>query len=206
MRVVKKFAERKADIIKAARRLFQTKDYDKTTMQDVIDAIGIAKGTIYHYFKSKEDLLEAVIENIVAQNIEKLHTLLTKTQGNALQKIKLLVNAGNMAQDNKKILKYLHKPGNDVMHTRLLAAILVKQAPLYATLIQQGCKEGIFKTQSPLECAEFILSAVQFLTDVGIYPWTQEELKRRAHAFPKLIEQILQAPKGSFQFLISSFN
>ena len=116
--------------------------------------------------------------------------------------MKLLVKAGNMAEDNKDILDHLHQPGNDAMHTRLLAAALIKQAPLYAELIQQGCNEGIFKTEAPLECAEFILSAIQFLTDMGIYPWTQEDLNRRIQAFPKLIAQQLQAPPESFQFLI----
>src|SRR5882672_1556732 len=89
VRIVKKFADRKADIVKAARHLFQTKEYDKTTMQDVMDALGIAKGTIYHYFKSKEALLEAVIEDITQQNIEQMQTLVKEAKGNALQKIKL---------------------------------------------------------------------------------------------------------------------
>ena len=89
------------------------------------------------------------------------------------------------------------------MHSRLFAATLMKQAPLYAEIIQQGCDEGVFKTGAPLECAEFILSAIQFLTDMGIYPWTEEDLRRRTQAFPTLIEQMLQAPPGSFQFLRS---
>ena len=87
------------------------------------------------------------------------------------------------------------------MHTRLLVATLMKQAPLYAKLIQQGCEEGIFKTSTPLECAEFILSGLQFLTDLGIYPWAKEDLMRRFKAFPKLIEQLLQAPQDSFHFI-----
>lgn len=202
VRIVKKFADRKADIVKTARHLFQTQDYDKTTMQDVMATLGIAKGTIYHYFKSKEDLLEAVIEDIVEQNIEQMQTILKEAKGNALQKMKLLVKADNMATDNKDILDALHKPGNGAMHCRILAAGIVKQATIYAELIQQGCSEGIFETKTPLECAEFILSAIQFLIDMGIYPWTQEDLNRRIQAFPKLIEQQLQAPPGSFQFLI----
>ncbi|MBS0652441.1 MAG: TetR/AcrR family transcriptional regulator [Verrucomicrobia bacterium] len=202
VRTVKKSAERRADIVKAARRLFKTKEYEKATMQDVMDALGIAKGTIYHYFKSKEDLLEAVIEDIVEQNIQQMQALVKDAKGDALQKMRLLINAGRMASDNQSILDYLHKPGNYALHTRLLAAVLIKQAPLYAEVIRQGCNEGIFKTGSPLECAEFILSGVQFLTDVGIYPWTQEDLSRRMQAFPKLIEQQLSAPAGSFQFLI----
>jgi len=201
-RMVKKSGERKADIVKAARQLFKTKEYEKTTMQDVMDILGIAKGTIYHYFKSKEDLFEAVIEDIAEQNIKQMATIIKEAKGNALQKMKLLTKTGSTASDNKNILDHLHKPGNSAMHSRLLAAIVIKQAPLYADVIQQGCSEGVFKTETPLECAEFILSAVQFLTDIGIYPWTQEDLRRRVQAFPKLIEQQLFAPPGSFQFLL----
>lgn len=200
-RMMKKFTDRRSDIVKAASHLFRTKKYDKSTMQDIMDTLGIAKGTIYHYFKSKEAILEAVIEDIVEKNIEKLQILIKKEEGSALQKMKLLVKTSNMSDENKNILDQLHQPGNDALHNRLLAATLLKQAPLYAELIQKGCEEGIFETENPLECAEFILSATQFLTDVGIYPWTQEDLKRRIQAFPRLIERQLKAPKGSFQFL-----
>jgi AcrR family transcriptional regulator len=203
VRVVKKAAERRTEIVKAARHLFQTKDYDKTTMQDVMDRLGIAKGTIYHYFKSKEALLQAVIEDIVNMNIIQMQTQMKEMKGNALEKIQKLIVTGNMSADNEDILEHLHKPGNDAMHIRLLAAILIKQAPIYGKLIQQGCDEGLFQTDTPLECAEFILSAVQFLTDLGIYPWTQEDLVRRVQAFPKLIEQQLKAPSGSFRFMIN---
>jgi AcrR family transcriptional regulator len=202
VRIVKKSAERRSEIVQAARRLFLTKEYEKASMQDIMDSLRIAKGTIYHYFKSKEALLEAVIEDIVEESIGKMQTIIKESQGNALEKIQMLVKAGNMAADNNAILEHLHRRGNDAMHIRLLAATLVKQAPLYGKLIQQGCNEGIFQTDTPLECAEFILSAFQFLTDMGIYPWTQEDLLRRVQAFPKIIEQLLKAPPGSFQFLI----
>lgn len=205
VRTVKKPLERRAEIVEAARYLFQTQEYEKTTMQDVMENLGIAKGTIYHYFPSKEALLEAVVENIVDTNIEHLQSIIQNAKGTALEKIKLLVEAGNMAVNNPDVLDQLHKPGNNAMHTRLLAATLIKQAPLYAQLIQQGCDEGIFKTSAPLESAEFILSGIQFLTDVGIYPWTQGDIKRRAQAFPQLIEQLLKAPAGSFKFLVKVF-
>jgi AcrR family transcriptional regulator len=193
---------RKDEILKVARNLFLTKDYDKTTMVDIMNALEIAKGTIYHYFKSKEALFEAVIEDLVEENIKHMRTLAKNASKNALEKIQLLVNTGNISQENEKIIEQLYKPANDALHSRLLAATLMKQAPLYAEIIQQGCDEGIFKTEAPLECAEFILSAIQFLTDMGIYPWTEEDLKRRMQAFPILIERLLQAPPGSFKFFV----
>ncbi len=202
----KKPVGRKEAILKTAWELFQKKSYNETTMQDVMDTLNIAKGTIYHYFKSKEALFEAVIENIVEKNIEETELLMKKAKGNALQKLKLLVGAGKIAEENDNIVKQLHKPSNDAMHSRLLAVAITKQAPFYAEIIQQGCREGLFKTKAPLECAEFVLSAIQFLTDIGVYPWERDVLKRRIQAFPHLIEQLLKAPSGSFQFLIDQIN
>lgn len=200
-RIVKKPEERRREIVDAARTLFQTRQYEHTTMQDVINSVGIAKGTIYHYFKSKKELLEAVIEEIISETIDEMRKIIDTTSGNALQKIEKLMMAGNIAAEQKTFLDQLHKPGNEAMHVKLLAAALTRQAPLYAELIRQGCDEGLFQTDHPLECAEFILSGVQFLTDIGIADWSEDQLSRRASAFPDLIEKLLQTPSGSFQFI-----
>ncbi len=200
-RIVKNPTVRKTEIIKAAAQLFLAKEYEKTTLQDVMDHLGIAKGTIYHYFDSKEDLLEAVVVDMVDTRLNEIETKLKSIQGNALQKMERLVELGNMAKDHPKLLDQLHRPTHAGMHIRILVETLIKLAPIYEKLIQQGCDEGIFHTEHPRECAELILSAVQFLTDRGIYSWTNEDLKRRIKAFPDLIEQQLKAAPGSFQFL-----
>jgi AcrR family transcriptional regulator len=201
-RIVKKAADRRLEIVETARQLFQENEYEKTTIQDVMDQLGIAKGTIYHYFQSKEQLLEAVIEKIVNDDIERKQELIKDLKGNAIENIRSLLETNTLAADNNEILEQLHQPGNVGMHTRLLAVTLLKQAPLYAELIRQGCAEGLFQTDYPLECAEFILTATQFLSDMGIYPWTQAELIRRLQAFPRLIEAQLKASHGSFQFMV----
>ena len=186
----------------AARRLFQAEDYDKITMQDVVDELGIAKGTIYYYFNCKEDLLKAVVENIVEEDIERKQMLIKTTHGNALEKIRALIESDSMAVKNPALLEHLHKPSNAGMHIQLLAVTIMQEVPLYGKLIRQGCNEGIFQTDTPLECAEFIISGIQFLTDKGIYPWSEADLLRRAQAFPALVEAVLKAPEGSFQFTV----
>ena len=202
VRTVKKPEERRGEIVAAARELFQKKDYERTTMQDVMDTLGIAKGTIYHYFKSKEDLLEAVVENTVDEYITGMQELLNEAEGGALDRMQILITSGDLVEVHEEIYEHLHRPGNIGMHTRQLAATLSRLAPLYASVIQQGCQEGIFQTEHPLECAEFLLASIQFLTDAGFYPWSQEDLMRRAMAIPALVEAQLKAPKGSFDFLI----
>lgn len=201
-RVVKKPFERRAEIIRAASQLFQTKDYDSVTMQDVMELLNIAKGTIYHYFKSKDALFEAVIEEMVAELMNQMQKIAQESDGNALDKIKRIIQEGRRFS-SPELLEGLHKRGNEALHTRLLVATLMQQAPLYAKLIEEGNREGVFSAKNPLECAEFILSGVQFLTDRGIHPWSEEDLLRRAKAFPGMIENLLNAPTGSFQFMFS---
>jgi AcrR family transcriptional regulator len=201
-RIVKKPEERRQEIVAAARELFQKQQYEKTTMQDVMEKLGIAKGTIYHYFRSKEELLEAVVEQTVDEYVAGMQALLDETEGNALDRLRVLITAGNVAEEQDQLLEHLHHPGNIGVHTRQLAVTLSKLAPLYTSVIQQGCQQGVFQTEYPLECAEFLLAGIQFLTDIGFYPWNPEDLARRAMAFPALMEAQLKAPRGSFNFLI----
>ena len=203
---VRRPEQRRREIIDAAHELFQTQQYDATTMTDVMNKLGIAKGTIYHYFNSKEELLEAVVEKSVDEYVAMMQMILDGTKGTALERIQVLITSGNIANEDDQILEQLHRPGNVGMHTRQLAVAMSRLAPLYATVIQQGCDEGVFQTENPLECAEFLLIGIQFLSDIGVYPWSRAELERRVAAFPALIEAQLKAPKGSFRFLIEQFN
>jgi AcrR family transcriptional regulator len=205
VRIVKKPEERKSEIVATACQLFLSKGYDRTTMKDVMSHLGIAKGTIYHYFSSKEELLEAVIDSIAEAEMLRQKKLLENIQGNALERLKqLIINGSNRdaADNHDDLLDHLHKTSNAGMHIRLLAKVVTLQAPLYAEQFRLGCSEGLFSTDQPLECAEFLLSGIQFLTDMGIYPWTQEQLERRWKAFPKIIENQLNAADGSFAFLL----
>lgn len=201
VRTVKKAEERKEEIILAACELFLNKGYESTTMRDVMSKVGVAKGTIYHYFKSKEALLEEVLDFIVDEHVRGNKQVFDRLSGNAIEKIKQFI-LGNIENDHSNdVIESLHKPANAGMHTRLHAKLIAKQAPMYAELFQQGCREGIFTTQHPIEAAEFILSAITFLTDMGIYSWSNEQLIRRATAIPALIENQLGAQEGTFAFL-----
>lgn len=203
VRIVKKPEERRREILSTSRDLFLKQGYENTTIQDVLTKLGIAKGTAYHYFKSKEGLLGAVIEDMVAEYMGGVEEALKNCQGNALEKMRVLISAGRFIPREKETLDNLHSPGNMGMHVRLLAATLSALAPLYAKIITQGCKEELFRTDHPLECVEILLAGIQFVTDIGYYPWTSQDLERRVKALPVIIEDLLHAPKGSFNFLIN---
>ena len=173
-------------------------------MQELMNILNIAKGTIYHYFSSKEELLEAVVEELVDEELERKKQLMESSRFrtlNALEKIRELATSDTMAEENEQILENLHQPGNTLMHTRQLGRYLIKLAPVFAAVFEEGCDQGIFKTDHPLECAEFLLAGLQFLTDAGFYPWSDDQLARRLKAFPSLVEAQLGASEGSFSFL-----
>ena len=201
-RIVKQPEERYREIVDTAKRLFEQHGYENTTMRHIMDELNIAKGTIYHYFTSKEDLLEAVVTSTVDEFIAAMKAVLHETEGDGLTKLRALTKASSIEETNAPLLEYLHIPANIGMHTRQLAELVNKLAPLYAQAIEQGVTEGIFQTDHPLESAEFILAGMQFITDMGVYPWKPQALSRRAAALPALAEAQLKAPKGSFDFLV----
>jgi len=64
MRTIKEPEIRKGEILDAAEKLFAAKGYEASTINDILDAVQIAKGTFYYHFKSKEDVLDALIERV----------------------------------------------------------------------------------------------------------------------------------------------
>ena len=203
-KITRGLQERRQEIVKTARRLFQAEGYDKITMQRIVEEVGIAKGTVFYYFETKEDLLNAVVEAIIEEDAARKRHLIEITQGNALDKIRAVMQLESMALKYPRILETLHEVSNAQMHSQQLGVMVMNEASIYATLIQQGCQEGIFNTDNPLECAEFMIAGIQFLTDTGIYPWSEADMERRARAFPHLLEALLRAKSGSFQFMVQS--
>ena len=201
-RVVKKASERREEIITAAREHFQTQDFQKITMKILMEKLNIAKGTIYHHFASKGEILEAVVEDMVEEElVRKLEVLKNNKKLKPIEKLTLLITESNRVEGNEKLLENLHHPDNAAIHARQLALIILKVGPLFASVIEEGCKAGIFTTETPLESAELLLGGLQFLTDEGFYPWQGKDLGRRVGAIPSLMENLLGAPKGSFDFM-----
>lgn len=197
-RIVKKPEIRRQEIVQTAKALFLEKGYEKSTMQDVMRQLEIAKGTIYHYFKSKEELLEAVIQEMSDEYLAEVKNTVDQFKGNALERLKMLFDAANVADKEQEQLEQMHSPGNIGLHTRLLAVTTTKLSPLFTEVIEQGTNERLFNVQHPLETAELLIGGGQFLTDTGCYPWTQEEISRRKKALPYLLETLLKTKKGLF--------
>ncbi len=54
--------ETERKILEVSFRLFQEKGYDHTTIQDIVNGLGMSKGAVYHHFKSKEEILDRLYD------------------------------------------------------------------------------------------------------------------------------------------------
>ena len=200
-RIVKAPDVRRREIVETAMRLFLERGYEHTSTTDVMKALQIAKGTIYHYFPSKEALMEAVVDHMADGFVQRRVEAAEAAEGNALVKIEVLFAREHTTEEEAQATEHLHAPDNVKLHARLLAVLVEKMAPPFGDLIQRGCEEDLLRTDHPHEAAELLLAGIQFLTDDGVYPWDDATITRRSLAFPSLAEALLDAPAGSFAWL-----
>lgn len=197
-RIIKEPEERKSDILKASIRLFNEKGYEKTAVSDIVKAAGIAQGTFYIYYKNKEDVFIAALENKSEKVIEKIIEVQKKSNLNAVEKINLITKLEfdiNREQDD--LILQLHLEKNTGIHLQFVINAINKLIPIYTSVIEQGVKEGLFDTKYPKEAAEYMLVATKFMFDPGIFHTNLEDLKIKCKAAEDISERILGAPKNS---------
>lgn len=204
MRVVKEHEERRNEILNTAQTLFVTKGYMKTTINDILQAIGIAKGTFYHYFKSKEEVLDAIIERIIQADVAKAQDIARDSTMSAIEKLFaiLLAQAPQQGDQKEQLIEHFHQPDNAEMHQKSLVQAVNRLSPILTEVIQQGIEEKIFDTDYPRETVEFLLVSAQVVFDDGFFQWEPEEMLQRATAFVQLMERALGAKAGSFQQML----
>jgi AcrR family transcriptional regulator len=207
MRITKKHDVRLNEIVDAAEMLFTSKGYETTTVNDILEKVQIGKGTFYHYFKSKGDVMDAVI-NRMMESIEKCANAIANDSALTVnEKIRDAILSMNVSDGvGKVVIEELHKPSNAQMHQTSITRTMQVVAPILAGIVEQGVQEGVYKTPYPLETVEFLLVANQFIFDSGIFQWSKEEMVVRALAFVRMMELSLCAAEGSFGFLLENLN
>lgn len=169
-------------ILDTSMELFLKKGYDNTTIQDIVDELGdLSKGAIYHHFKSKEEILEAVIPRIFAGSGEDALDLSKDTSLNGLEKLKkaLLKSLKNPAQE-----KLVKAAPNLMKNPRILAQqifdVVEEIVPLLIEpLIREGVEDGSIKTKNPKELAESFLILMNVWMNPSIFFVSKEEFKSK---------------------------
>ena len=202
MRTVKEAEERKNEILDVAERLFGTKGFDNTSTSDILNEVGIARGTLYYHFKSKEDILDAMIDRLTGRLVEKAAALLAKKEIPVLKRLTMMMTALNVNGSlGQEIMEQVHKPQNALMHQKMQERLLAGVNPLVTALIREGIAQGICKTEYPAEVAEMTLlysnTAFDTLAEHG-----KEERERKINAFIYNLERLLGMERGSMEAVI----
>ncbi len=207
-RVVKDRDERRSEILDVAERLFYDRGYERTPISAIIDAIGIAKGTFYHHFRSKQELLDALVERLSARAMQIALPALGDDSLTAVAKFDAIFGGiGSWKLRNKGLfldmLRALYSEENAAIRRRLQARSLRMFAPVVEKIIAQGVAEGTFTCASPDMTVRFIFGLA---TDLGELltghlladgPADKAEVRRQIDAYNDGFNRLLGAPEGT---------
>ena len=214
----KTYEEKRTAILDAAWHLFKTEGYDGATIDAVLEHLGISKGTFYHYFSSKADLLEGVVERLTDQGFQDLKPLLEDQSLDPLAKMKAFLAASRewrlLNMDRLLVvLGVLLRDENAIIRQKLNRKTTARVRPYLEEILAQGTLAKVFQVDHPLETAEMILYLGQVLGESNSRdllacsgdPSRPAAIKRRIEIYLESLGRILAAPPGAFSDLEHRF-
>ncbi|ROR31438.1 TetR family transcriptional regulator [Mobilisporobacter senegalensis] len=193
--------DKKELILNAMENLLREGKAGTASVSDIAKKAGIAKGGMYYYFHSKEEVLDALVERQYGSIIESCRILIEQSSLDAISKFALLLKSYTASFIDASLDEYLHKQQNAAIHQKSLSKILTALTPVVSGIIEDGIQEGSFTCGYPQEYAEIIMSVFTFLLDPGIFGWQPEQIIRKLQALASLLEKGLSVAEGSFAFL-----
>lgn len=178
-------------ILDTASQLFFQKGYDKTTLQDIIDATGLSKGAIYHHFASKEAILIAVVDRIGDFNSAVLAEIRDKKGLNGAEKLRELFRTSMRLSFQGKILHMLpFLIENPKFMALQMQSILGEAAPDYTLpILKEGIADGSIRTDHPEELSEVLLILSDLWLHPILRPSTPEQVRARCAFFNQFTRQ-----------------
>lgn len=169
-RIVKDPDERYNEFLDVAQALFFSKGYDATSVQEIIRVMGVAKGTFYHYFDAKVDILTAVVNRMMGPVYTMLAQIVTDETLTATQKLEqFFSNTNQWKVENKAFVvataQMLYQDENILLREKLRQESISIAVPLLAQIVQQGIDEGVFDVAHPLETAELLINMPRTFTE-----------------------------------------
>lgn len=161
---------RKSDIIKCATNLFQTKGYHQTSIEDICNAVGITKGTLYYYIESKEDLLYEIHEHYINAAIEDTkNEIISSKYETAEEKLKAVLKVYiKLMRDYQPEITVFFKEMDCLSKEKFQAMARKRRVfrDLVFHIIEEGVNTGEFTNINPSIVTFSILGAVNWM-----YQW-----------------------------------
>jgi AcrR family transcriptional regulator len=201
---------RRDAFLDVAQRLVETKGYEAMSIQDVLDALEVSKGAFYHYFDSKQALLEAVVERFADGAMARTAPILSDPNLSALEKLERVFAgiAGWKAERKDLVLAIIEvwsSDSNAIVREKLRRLSVRLMTPLFSSVIKQGIDEGVFNVASPDETATVLLSVMLGFQEQATHLFIARQantipfelVERTVAGYTAAYERILGIPKGS---------
>jgi AcrR family transcriptional regulator len=162
---------RRAELVSAAATVFAERGVGKTTVSDIVKAAGVAQGTFYLYFDSKDDAVLAVAEYLGDAMVERVERAVAAPDIRAVDKLLALRDVfGDSAiiTDASELIEVLHRPGNRVIHDRLAEHLTPRLAAIVERIVELGVEEGAFAVPDTHAAAWFVLGGLRSAELAGV--------------------------------------
>jgi AcrR family transcriptional regulator len=209
-------AGRRNEILDSAQKLIYTKGYEQMAIQDLLDDLHMSKGAFYHYFDSKQQLLEALIERTTLQGEEVILPILQDPSLSALVKMEHIFDSAARWKTAQKdyllaLLNVWYTDDNAIVRQKQVASGKRWLTPILAGIIRQGIAEGVMSTPFPDHAGMVAVSLMISLGDaisgmlLELDPASDEPTRRdcyrrtleSAAAYTDAIERVLGVSAGS---------
>lgn len=178
-------------ILDVSQRLFLEKGYENTTIQDIVDELGgLTKGAVYHHFKSKEEIMDAVGDRMFFSN-NPFEAVRGRTDLNGLQKLQ---EAVRLNQSDKERVRLTAQSIPIAKSPRLLQEMIISNrkvlTPYFLELIEEGNRDGSMHTNYPREIAELLPLLTSLWLLPSVFPASREQMKRKFLFLGEMLEKM----------------
>jgi AcrR family transcriptional regulator len=201
---------RRDAFLDVAQRLIQTKGYEQMSIQDVLDELEVSRGALYHYFDSKQALLDGVVERFADAALATVAPILNDPDLPALRKLeKYFGGIASIKAEQKQLMLAIiavwNSDGNAITREKVRRLSMAVLRPVLAQVIRQGVDEGTITCSSPDETARILLYMIQGYQELAVEHFvarqagtiTFDVVLQTNAAFIEVFERVLGVPKGS---------
>jgi AcrR family transcriptional regulator len=190
--------ERRAQILDAASRVFARLGVYQARMDDIVRESGLSKGALYWYFKSKDEIVTAILSGLFDREFDSMRTALER-DGSASDRLIVLVR--HQVAELRRIPLFMplaHEFYARSFRSKAVQAVLRgylrRFFDIVVPLIQQGIDGGEFRAVDPEEAAIAIGSLLEGTLLLWVYDPGTVDFGRHMETGMRLLLQGLQAP------------
>ena len=197
---------KREQILDAMQELMGSSNAQAISVSDIAQKAGIGKGSIYYYFSSKNDIIDAVIERSYSRVLDAGKELAASSHMDAFKKMELIYHAcldsSMELRRREEIRTFNEQQESAFIHQKFSRIIITKLKPILADIIRQGVEEGTIHCEYPEETAQIVLTVLTITLDNNLIPADQDQIGRILTAFTQMQEKSMDIPAHTLEFVL----